>query len=829
MSLLRYYLTELKLLLRGPSLYLMLAGMGAILYLMIRTTGAALDRAVFVMDISRVYCKVAIIILPLLAISIARRDEEWKTSSMVSAFPYRIWEMEAARLLCAATLPLAAALVPAGTYVWLVFKDGITWGMREWYTSAVFASFTIPVLLATVIAYLTGILIRKRYSYLIGFVLLLGLTIIVPELTGGTSSYALPPYSQVWLDYSLINHIGDSYSRLWGFLYDPAFWLHRGMVAALAAGIALIAVIVMYRRRRERIRGWLISPVMLALGAVLLWAGSAMYGHLQERVEAADANEEFYRERLASTNTTMQQRALEQLFVAGAEAGKYTEPDIEEMSRAGINKADTDEQMQEAYIAMGGIPESQLPASHMKDLLTGMKFRKLLINSYKLELELLPHHELKIEATMQARNGQAEKLGRFPVMLRHLFDIEELKVNGAAADYEWEKAADVLWITPDADIMPGGQLEITMSYSGTINDWRHYSYYFPGKDLWEQAAVVADNRLFLPSFYGWYPVIGNGRLSELLTNSGYTEEGRATNILDTYLPHPMAGFEVDVKGPGSLKLFSNASVIDSEQGEERGITVTRLQLNEASGLTLFGGDLQLAEASSGGKTVRLLASGQLPVRAVEEAAQLAASQYAEAERTLNRLDGEAAADFPRTVTMALADHPNYILNQLPLRTSGMVNAMEGPEARDIHYLSAYGYFGADIEQGTSGEIHLRTGQYWLDYSAERRAGSSGRLTYFNTQFILNNLFQAYNERKLAGEESRGLLFDPVGKYFLDSQANQVYDLINTIYSQHGIESVYEVLKLIYDSIGTEQLNKDSDAQIEELLRGYLQRKTEGSR
>lgn len=57
---------------------------------------------------------------------------------------------------------------------------------------------------------------------------------------------------------------------------------------------------------------------------------------------------------------------------------------------------------------------------------------------------------------MQASNGQAATLERFPIMLRHIFDVQELKVNGAAAAYEWEEATDVLWIKPATDVILRG-------------------------------------------------------------------------------------------------------------------------------------------------------------------------------------------------------------------------------------------------------------------------------------------------------------------------------------------------------------------------------------
>lgn len=830
MSLIRYYRTECKLLLRGPGLYLMLASMGGLLYLLIRTLDAKLDRAVYVMDISEVYCNAAIILLPLLATAITRRDEEWKIASMMATFPYRTWEMEVARILCAVTLPLAASLVPMVAYAWLVIHDGISWGMREWYTCAVFASFAIPMLCATVLAYLVGVLIRKRYSYLISFVLLLSLA-NSPKIL--PIYHALPPHKLVWLNYSRISDIGNSYSRMWGFIYDPAFWLHRGMVAAIAGVMTLTVLLVVCWRRRERVRARLIYPMLLVLGATLIGAGSALYGHLQERVDIADANERFYSERLTSANANKQQRELEHLLVAGIAAGKYTEADIEEMSHITLNTKAIG-----YFYNPNGHTSKPLSVSHIKDLFTGMKFRDLHITSYKLDLELLPRHGLEIQATMQANNGQAETLERFPIMLRHIFDVQELKVNGASAAYAWEEATDVLWITPASDVIPGEHLVIEMTYRGTINDWRHYYSFYSSRDRWEQAAIVENNRLFLPAFYGWYPVIGNSRLSESNTGifeyDAFKERSQAANILDTHLPRPMAGFEVAITGPSGLKLFSNASVIAREQGGEKETTVTHLEIPEASGLTLFGGDLQFAEATAGSTKLRLLASGQLPARSVEEAARLTARQYAEATRTLKMLDGENATDFPGTMTMVLADYPYSRLNEYNSNETNMVDpAAAGPEGRDTHYLSKYsnnGYYGAsgaEIEQGENGKIELRTGQYWLDYSAKRRESNYVRVINIDVQYILNNIFQVYIERKVAEEELPGPLFEPVSSYFREGTPNQVYDLMNTIYIQYGIESVYDVIKLVYDRMGPDQLVEDRD--VEELLLGYLHTKTEGGK
>lgn len=181
--------------------------------------------------------------------------------------------------------------------------------------------------------------------------------------------------------------------------------------------------------------------------------------------------------------------------------------------------------------------------------------------------------------------------------------------------------------------------------------------------------------------------------------------------------------------------------------------------------------------------------------------------------------------------MALADYPYYSLNMVSMRTLGMVDAsVGGPEARDVHFLSKVSvssYFGAEIDRGKNGNIQLRTGQYWLDYSAKRREIRNARMLNLNAQYTLNNFFQAYNELKLVGGKLPDRLFEPVSSYFLNGTPNQVYDLMNTIYSQYGIESVYDVIKLVYDSIGTEQLIEDIDEQMEALLRGYLQRKMEG--
>jgi hypothetical protein len=822
-SLLRYYKIECKLLLRGPGFYLMLATVVGTLYMMLHSTAPNLDRAAYVMDLFEVYGKVTIIIVPLLATAITRRDEEWKTATMMASFPYRTWEMEAARLLSAVTLPLLTALVPMGVYAGLVLKDGDAWGMREWYTCAVWASFAIPMVCATVLAYLVGILIRKRTSYLISFFLLLSLAILIPEfIKSDHLPLSLPPPGQMWFDYSLINYMGNSYSRMWGFIDAPVFWLHRSMVAAIMVAAALVVLLLVCWRRRERVKAWLIYSTLLGLGALWVVSGIAMYGHLQERVDIADANIHFYSERLASNNNASQQRELEKLLVAGMAAGKYTEADIGEMTRV-------------TFPDKFGHSSEPLSVSHIKDLLAGMKFQELHIDSYKLALNLQPQHGLEIQATMQASNRSTESVERFPVMLRHLFAVQEVKVNGAAATYDWEKATDVLWITPAKEVKPGEQLKIEMIYHGILNDWRRYPATLgPSRDKWEQIAFVEDARLFLPAFYGWYPVIGNGRLSEWLTPhySADLEFAAPKAIMDTHLPHPMASFEVAVTGPSGLKLFSNAPVIAGDQAGEKGVTVTRLRLEQASGLTLFGGDLQLAEATTDGKTLRLLVTGQYPARSVEDAAQFAARNYAEATRTIKMLDGEAATSFPQTVTMAIADYPFSNMLNWSSDNIDMVDPTDGgPEARDIHFISnrrAFGAIVADIKQGKNGSIELKTGHFWLDYTAKRRAIRNGRVDFFDTQYILNNLFQAYIERRITGDRSQPL-FKPVSDYFLSGTPTEVYDLLNTVYSQYGIESVYDAIRLIYNSIGTKPLDKDSNEQMEELLRGYLHRKTEGRR
>jgi len=815
MSMIRYYHTECKLLLRGPGFYMMFFSMVATIYVMLRGTDIRLDRAEYVLDISVVYCSIVIIMLPLLATAIARRDEEWKTAAMMASFPYRTWEMETARLLSALTLPFIAALIPMGVYTWMIIQDGISWGGREWYTSAVLASFAIPMLCATTVAYFVGILFRKRYSYIISFFLLLTISIMLPEFfRTERPAFSLPPHIQIWFDYSLIKNISTMYSHMWGFTYEASFWLHRGMVAMIAIGMMIAVLLIVFRRRRERMRIWFFCPVLLILGGSLFWAGSTMHEHLQERVDIAAANERFYAERLTSANSINKQRELEQLFVTEVASGKYKEEDIEELSRVTINS-------EESTI-------HPLSVSHMKDLLVGMKYQDININSYQLEMELLPQHHLAIQAKMEVSNGQAESIEKFPIMLRHIFEVQKVQLNGTDAAFEWEKDADVMWITPSTSIIPEEKLVIEMTYSATVNDWRRYYSSAESRDRWEQIAFVENSRLFLPAFYGWYPVIGNDRLSELLTE--HYEWGRHTaNILDTQLPRAMASFDIKVTGESGLELFSNAPVISIEKAEKKGMTITHLKLDEASGLTLFGGDLQLAEATVEGKTYRLLASAQLPTRSIELAAQLSAEHYAEVVRTLERLDGEAVTNFPQTVTMALSDYPFYNLNESSLRTRGMVDAaMGGPEARDIHYLyqgSKYRYFGAEVEQRKDGQIHLNSAQYWLDYSAKRRESSNGRLSYFNAQFILNHLFQTYIEQRVKNEEIIAPQFQE-GNYFWNG-SNQVYELMNTIYDQYGIVGGYEVIKLLYNSIGTEQIFEDSDEEIEALLADYLQRKLEG--
>jgi len=832
MNVLRYLKTEWKLLLRGPGIWLMAACLGGLIFLLLQSTTANPDKAGYILSMADTYMNVAIIIFPLLATAVARRDQELKTAAMLASFPYRFWQLEVARILCAAVMPVAAALVPAAGYAALLLKDGQGWGMQQWQTAGVLASFAIPMLCAVAIAYLIGSLIRKRYSYLVSFFVLLVLTAVPrPAFVSDLS-----PHQLLYLDYSLINVMNDFYSSLWGVTYEPVFWLHRIIVLAFVAVLTIIALLLAAKRRMEpaRIKGVLALAILLPV-VVAVWAAVQLHGELEQRVAIADETERFYGQQLTIANFPFEQRLLEQRFISGVLAGDYTEADIPQLAEITVPENMTDTEETDEWLGathvMGIQNVNPLTVSHMHSLYEGLAYRNLAITDYKLKVDVQQQHRLRVEAKMEASYSEGEALDKFPIVLRHSFEIQQARIGGMPAAFMQEEGTDVWWITPAEPVMPGTSLQLDVDYEGTVYDWRHR--YFvrwnsenEGKvtDLLKQFAIVSEDRLLLPAAYGWYPIIGNSRLSEMNINS-FTQNSQSHNVNDTHFAGPLASFHVEITASVELKVFSNAEQVAAPTDvDANGRHSFQIAAKQASGLGLVGGsNVQLAEATVEGKTFRLIVSGEVLPKHAQQAAELAARQYAAMATVLEQLDGAQATRLPEQATFVLADFPFSFIG---FGDAEVIGAGEVKKYGDLHFIPYDSVTVLGFENSELAELEIAT--YLLNFSSMemqqmQRIQQDGRLDML---YKLNSFVRAYVREKVAEVPASDVLFKP-GSYTYNGKPDPVYELMNRIYSLHGLEGVLEAIILYYKGIDDDKLELDNDEWAQKLLQHYLDARESG--
>src|SRR5690606_28654346 len=90
-----------------------------------------------------------------------------------------------------------------------------------------------------------------------------------------------------------------------------------------------------------------------------------------------------------------------------------------------------------------------------------------------------------------------------------------IAVDGREAAFEREPYQDVVWVIPAEPLLPQREVNLDFAYEGRIDDWQYRENADAKRSYWERLAFVEADRLFLPNYYGWYPVPGNQRVAEL--------------------------------------------------------------------------------------------------------------------------------------------------------------------------------------------------------------------------------------------------------------------------------------------------------------------------
>ncbi|MFD2170517.1 ABC transporter permease [Tumebacillus lipolyticus] len=624
----KYAVVEWKLMFRGWFGLILLVVTGGAFAISLINNAYADDIGWYTISSSYKFMWFLFLLAPLMAVSVARRETAVKTLLIQGALPYRSAQLISARLL-ALIIPLGAfSLLPACFYAYHAWHAGMAFSAMA-TGLYMLSSFIIPTTFTILLGYWIGTWTRNRIVYLYSVAMVAG----VLFLTKVVLLEWMPAQWTYLADIGLsdLTQLGF-YSELWGFTDAAAYGLlrlfHIALIVLIFGGIVYSAK----RKRKEKSRNTVlcstaaatvVTMVMSALGYASIWT---------ERTESSKESFTFYRQLLQENPSEINRIAVER-FLAGEEADPNANP---------------------------------LTQQHKNMLLLGKKYAMLTARKYDLKVTIGEKHRMEVQSAIQLQHEGQEPMERFPLSLRHHFQIEEIKVDGMLAAFEWEPGEDVVWVVPARPVQPRTVVETTMKYAGTINDW-----YDPqgsgGIDdsldaHWERRVFVDADQLFLPGYYGWYPYPGTDRLAEL--EQVRFDERPSSPIVDEAVresePYRQpADFHVEVEAGEQLQLIANGERTKSQAADGRQRVVF-----DASGVrsfNLIGGNMTEWSESNHLATVSIVLSNQIPPDRAKSIASNLLAHYTELSQIAKMLNPDAY--YPSRIHFVRADYPGKVQNE----------------------------------------------------------------------------------------------------------------------------------------------------------------------
>lgn len=482
-----------------------------------------------------------------LAMHAARRDYATRSHLLHGALPVRLWALHASRVIGVAAPLSVVALLPAIMFAAAMIREGIP--LNEGATGLLaLVSSVVPVWLVVVAGYALSALTNKRWIYLIGLAGFMSATYLLQSLV------VVFKLSYNWVqlfDFTQLDLFYDGwYSAQWGFMQDSTFWLHRTSHLGFLISLFLVFVVAAMRRRKVK-QG--LRKLYAAAGAAMLLTIASVYAYMYISLGTMAAVREgldFYRPGYEITYFDM--------------SGNLIESEARRLEKE-----------------------------------TKAQYKDVKANRFDLTLHTNNGHRLSAEATLEIVNGTSGALERFPVTLRHIFDIETLIVNGEKAEYERVPNKDYVWVKPAKPLAQGATAELSLTYGGKVNDWRYEAGFQKGNYM--RAAFVDNDRILLPGTYGWFPMPGIYKLTSydkrfFATNTGGTREEEV--LVDEKFALPQAEYNVKFISDKPLDLVPVAGqVIRAEQ--TAGAHETQLQAGNATGFSLVAGPLKRITHKSG--------------------------------------------------------------------------------------------------------------------------------------------------------------------------------------------------------------------------------------
>lgn len=243
---------------------------------------------------------------------------------------------------------------------------------------------------------------------------------------------------------------------------------------------------------------------------------------------------------------------------------------------------------------------------------------------YQLDMQVGSSNWLTVQADIDMRTDQGERLTELMLYLDPLFSIDRAMVNGQSAGWRREGSGGLVRITPPTPVM--GELHVSLAYSGQVKTWA-IELNFNGGEKIVRHAVVGPSQVRLPYDLVWYPVTSR-QLDAMAPYTGARPFGYRGDAEDragvgARLDPIVYELTVAHRKPMLLIASDYTSRSESGKGQHR---VTRISAASEEPLMLIGGAFQLVEASGTHSRVSLIASNQanhaVAERAVEETALL---------------------------------------------------------------------------------------------------------------------------------------------------------------------------------------------------------------
>jgi len=577
-SLWRYVGVEWKLLFRGPMFWISCAIGGGVFLLFSSEDHYRPNIGKFAM-VQSMYLMVVFLFGLLMAMHAARREYVTKNDLLLGSLPAKYWQVQTAKIMGLA-LPLSViALVPMAIFAIRSSRAGIP--IREAGDGIlIFASSLVPLWFAVVAGYIIGSLSRKRWIYMAGIAIFLIATYAVQLLL-------LPRFHSVWaflFDFTQLDLFRpELYSEVWGFTHDNVFWLHRTIYASAAVAAFLFYLLIGMRRRREKGGSAALYGLAAVATAVLLAAVGAYFQATISRMDGIEAEKRFYRASYENTGYDLSGKRI-------------------------------------------------VPAGEKLEMEEASRYEGLKAESYDLTLHPGKGHRLSAEAKLSLVNGTGGELKRFPITLKHIFEIESIVVNGEEAMYEWEPERDYLWVSPASPLPDRGAVSMEMTYEGKVDEWRHEPNDNAG--VYRRQAFVDKDGLYLPGRAGWYPAPGIRRLvryEEIHYMAMNGSSSVAAWLTDANSALPSANYRASVVTEGPLEVLTvsgQTARTERKDGRYR----TEIRSEGATGLTLLAAPMRKFEQEGEEHSYAFVADR---FESEEEAAEALKSFGALTDRTLS--------------------------------------------------------------------------------------------------------------------------------------------------------------------------------------------------